>query len=47
MLAAAFSAFVGAFFGKELLKKVTLQTVQVVVGVTLIFLGIALTAGLI
>lgn len=45
--AAAVSAFIGAFLGKELLKKVTLRTVQVLVGVLLIFLGISLSTGLI
>jgi uncharacterized membrane protein YfcA len=47
VLAATISAFIGALLGKELLKKVTLRAVQVVVGIMLILLGIALSIGLI
>src|SRR3989338_10603222 len=47
VLAAAISAFAGAFFGKEILKKVTLRAVQIVVGTALILLGIALSIGLV
>ena len=47
VLAAAISAFAGAFFGKEILKKVTLRAVQTAVGTMLIFLGIGLTVGLV
>lgn len=47
ILAATVSAYVGAFLGREILKKITLKTVQVVVGVMLIFLGIALSVGLV
>lgn len=45
--AAAVSAFIGAYFGRELLKKATLRAVQIVVGVMLILLGLGLSAGLI
>lgn len=47
ILAATISAFAGAFLGRELLKKATLRTVQIMVGVMLIFLGFALSIGLI
>ncbi|MFZ5801639.1 MAG: TSUP family transporter [Candidatus Omnitrophota bacterium] len=47
LLAATLSAFAGASLGRELLKKVTLRTVQVMVGVMLILLGISLSLGLI
>ncbi|OGX54190.1 MAG: hypothetical protein A2267_00575, partial [Omnitrophica WOR_2 bacterium RIFOXYA12_FULL_38_10] len=43
ILAATVSAFAGAFLGRELLKKITLRTVQAVVGVMLILLGVALS----
>jgi len=47
VLAAALSAFAGAFWGKKLMKKVTLRAVQIVVGITLILLGAGLSIGLI
>ena len=47
VLAATISAFAGAFFGKEILKKVTLRAVQIVVGTMLVLLGIALSIGLV
>jgi len=47
VFAATISAFVGAFLGKEILKKVTLRAVQIAVGTMLIFLGIALSIGLV
>lgn len=47
VLAAAISAFVGAFFGKEVLKKVTLGAVQIATGMMLVLLGIALSIGLV
>jgi hypothetical protein len=47
ILAATISAFVGSLLGRELLKKITLRTVQIVVGVMLILLGLALSVGLI
>ena len=47
ILAATISAFVGALLGRELLKKITLRTVQVVIGGMLIFLGVILSVGLI
>jgi uncharacterized protein len=47
ILAATASAFVGAFLGRELLKKITLRAVQVVVGIMLVLLGMALSIGLV
>jgi uncharacterized membrane protein YfcA len=47
VLAATISAFVGAYIGKELLKKVTLRMVQILVGGMLVLLGLGLIAGLI
>jgi len=44
---ATLAAFIGAFFGKRLLKKVTLHTVQVIVAVCMIIVGGGLAAGLI
>jgi hypothetical protein len=46
VLAATLAAFLGAVLGRRLLKKVTLHTVQVIVGVGLILLGIGLGSGL-
>lgn len=45
--AAAISAFAGAFLGKKILEKVTLQAVQMVVGTMLVLLGISLIIGLV
>ncbi len=47
VLAAAIAAFIGAYFGKELLKKVTLRTIQVMVGAMLVLIGFGLSVGLI
>ncbi len=47
IIAAALSAFVGAYFGKRLLKKVTLNTLQLMVSVMIIILAILLGAGVI
>jgi uncharacterized protein len=46
VLAATFAAFVGAFFGARLMKKVTLRTVQMIVGVMLMVAGIGMAIGL-
>lgn len=45
--AATLAAFIGAFAGKHLMQKVTLLTVQRIVGVMLILLAIGLGTGLI
>ncbi len=47
VLAATFAAFLGAYMGKKMLNKVTLRTVQAMVGIMLIFLGAGLASGLI
>lgn len=39
-------AFVGSFFGKRLLQKMTLRTVQVVVAGAILLIGVGLVAGL-
>ena len=45
VIAATISAFIGAILGKQLLKKVTLRTVQIIVGVLLIVIGLGLATG--
>jgi uncharacterized membrane protein YfcA len=47
VVSASLAAFVGAFFGRRLLKKVTLRTVQIIVAVCMIGVGGGLAAGLI
>ena len=47
VLAAIIAAFIGAYFGKQLLKKVTLRTIQILVGLMLVLLGLGLSVGLI
>jgi uncharacterized membrane protein YfcA len=46
ILAATLAAFVGSFIGARLMKKVTLRTVQITVGVMLIVVGAGLASGL-
>jgi uncharacterized protein len=46
VIAATAAAFVGSYAGRRLLRKVTLRTVQLIVGVMLVLLGIGLAAGL-
>jgi hypothetical protein len=45
--AAVLSAFVGAFLGNRLLKKLTLRTLQLIVGVMLAAVAIALVLGIV
>jgi hypothetical protein len=47
VLAATLTAFIGAFIGSRLLKKITLKTVQIIVGIMLMLIGIFLAVGLI
>lgn len=47
LVAATLSAFVGAFFGSKLIKKVTLQSIQTLTAILLIFLALLLGFGLI
>ncbi len=44
--AATLAAFIGSFVGARLMKKVTLRTVQIIVGVMLIVVGAGMTSGL-
>ncbi|MBI4303920.1 MAG: sulfite exporter TauE/SafE family protein [Chloroflexi bacterium] len=46
VVVAIFFAFVGSFFGSRLVKKVTLHTVQYIVGIMLLVVGVGLTSGL-
>lgn len=46
VLAATLSAFLGAFLGTRLIKKVTLRTIQMIVGVMLIAIGLSMAVGL-
>ena len=46
ILAAIIAAFAGSFVGARLMKKVTLQAVQIIVGVMLIVVGIGMATGL-
>jgi uncharacterized membrane protein YfcA len=46
ILTATLAAFVGSFMGTRLMKKVTLRTVQIIVGVMLIVVGAGLASGL-
>ena len=45
VLAATLAAFVGAFLGARLLTKVTLRTVQIIVAVCMIGVGVGLSGG--
>ena len=47
VIAATIAAFVGAFVGKRLLKKVTLETVHLIVAICMICIGLGLASGLI
>lgn len=47
IVAATLTSFGGAFIGSRLIKKITLKTVQIIVGIMLIFIGIFLCVGLI
>lgn len=47
VIAGTAAAFVGSFIGARLVKKVTMRTIQVIVGVMLLVLGLAFGAGLI
>ena len=47
LISATLAAIAGAYFGKKLLKKVTLHSIQLVVAIMLILISIALGAGII
>jgi uncharacterized protein len=46
VLAATLVAFLGAFIGARLVKKVTLRALQIIVGMMLILVGIGMASGL-
>jgi uncharacterized protein len=46
IVTATLAAFIGSFIGTRLMKKVTLRTVQVLVGVMLIIVGLGMASGL-
>lgn len=47
VIAATLAAFIGSYIGRRLLKKVTLRTVQVIVGIMLVLLGVGIGVGLV
>ena len=47
VLAGCLAAFLGAFIGSRLLKKITMQAIQTIVGIMLFLLAIAMGVGLI
>lgn len=46
IIAASLAAFIGVYIGSRLIEKVTFKTVQIIVGVMLILLGMAMILGL-
>lgn len=46
IMAAILAAFLGSFVGTRLVKKVTLRTVQLMVGVMLVIVGVGMVSGL-
>jgi len=47
MVAGTIAAFIGSFVGSRLLRKITMRTVQIIVGSMLMILATALGSGLI
>jgi hypothetical protein len=47
VITAMISAFVGSFIGSRLIKKVTIRSIQVLVGIMLVIVGVGLAVGLI
>lgn len=47
IIAATLTAFLGSFIGSRLVKKITMRTIQVIVGIMLLFLSSILSVGLI
>ncbi|MBI2470911.1 MAG: sulfite exporter TauE/SafE family protein [Planctomycetes bacterium] len=45
--AATLTAFLGSFIGSRLIKKITMRTIQIIVGILLLFLSFALSVGLV
>jgi len=46
VFAATLAAFLGAFIGSRLVKKITLRTLQIIIGVMLILVGFGMASGL-
>ncbi|MBN2548837.1 MAG: TSUP family transporter [Anaerolineales bacterium] len=46
VLAATAAAFLGAFIGARLVKKITLRTLQIIVGIMLMVVGVGMASGL-
>jgi hypothetical protein len=46
IIAAVIAAFIGSFIGARLIKKITMQAIQMIVGVMLILVGAGMAAGL-
>ncbi|MGO9136149.1 MAG: TSUP family transporter [Syntrophales bacterium] len=46
LIAATLSAFLGAFIGSRMLRKITLKTVQLIVGIMLALVGLGMITGL-
>lgn len=46
VMAATLAAFVGAFIGSRLVKKITLRTLQVIVGIMLMVVGMGMAIGI-
>ncbi len=46
VLAATLAAFLGAFIGARLIKKITLRTLQIMVGIMLTLVGVGMVSGL-
>lgn len=47
VIAATLTAFLGSFIGSRLVKKITMRTIQLIVGILLLFLSVVLSMGLI
>jgi uncharacterized protein len=47
LIAATLSAISGAYFGKQMLKKITMRNIQMLVAIMLILIAVALASGLI
>ncbi|MDN3512609.1 MAG: sulfite exporter TauE/SafE family protein, partial [Candidatus Jettenia sp.] len=45
--AATITAFLGSFIGSRLIKKITMHTIQIIVGVLLLLVSLAMAVGLI
>ena len=47
IIAAILVAFLGSFIGSRLVKKITMRTIQLIVGVLLLLISIALGVGVV